>query len=362
MGTHYRRREFIATAAGGLAAAGLASTLPSGNPAWAAENLTVVEWGPPWIDASTRVLGNQDKWKIAWELHQGGAAAILPKIKSSWPNAPYDVVDCWTSVFLAMVREDWAETVTVADVPNLAHVPESLITRDGQGRWKNIPRSINFSFFVYRPDRCPIAIKTAEDLLDPRLKGQILWPSPTMHTCLHVVALALARGGDEYNIEPGWKFLQEIAKSGNIGRVYVTTSDTINSLTTGDTSVTFADQGTISAVPRNIPLAYLTRTHPSLKSFAAVEGWVVLRSSKRKRTAFDFCNFMCSPQASTQFNAEIRVPPASSKATPAKGIEHLVLTDEQLKKYVYIVDYDHVTKMLHAWLRRFEVEIQPFIT
>ena len=231
MTNRYTRRDFMQSTAGGLATAGL--TLPFANSAWAADPLTVVEWGPPWIDGSKKVLGDQNMWDVTWELHQGGAAAILPKIKSSWPNTPYDVVDCWTSVFLAMVREGWAETVTVADVPNLADVPESLITKDDQGNFKNIPRSVNGVFFAYRPDICPIEIKTIDDLLDPRLKGQILWPSPIMNTCLQVVALALARGGDEYNIDPGWEFLQELAKSGNIGRVYITTTDTINSLTTG---------------------------------------------------------------------------------------------------------------------------------
>ena len=214
----FSRRDVLKTTAGGLAAAGLASTLPFANQAWGREPLTVVEWGPPWIDASKNVLEGQDKWDITWELHQGGAAAILPKIKATWPNSPYDVVDCWTSVFLSMVREGWAETVTVDDVPNLADVPEALITKDDQGNFKNIPRSVNGVFFAYRPDICPIEIKSINDLLDPRLKGQICWPSPIMNTCLQVVALALARGGDEYDIDPGWEFLQEIAKSGNIGR------------------------------------------------------------------------------------------------------------------------------------------------
>ena len=84
MANHFTRRKFMQSTAGGLTTAGL--TLPFANRAWGADPLTVVEWGPPWIDASKKVLGDQNMWDIAWELHQGGAAAILPKIKSSWPN------------------------------------------------------------------------------------------------------------------------------------------------------------------------------------------------------------------------------------------------------------------------------------
>jgi len=61
------------------------------------------------------------------------------------------------------------------------------------------------------------------------------------------VALAKARGGDEYNVDPGWEFLKELAQSGNIGRVSANTSDVITSLETGETSVTFVDQGTLCA-------------------------------------------------------------------------------------------------------------------
>ena len=124
---------------------------------------------------------------------------------------------------------------------------------------------------------------------------------------------------------------------------------------------TFTDQATISAAAKNVPLKYLTKEHESLKSFLAVEGWVVLKSSKNKRTAFDFCDFMCSPEASTVFNGEIKVPPASSKALPTDGVDHLVFTDEELKKYAYIVDYPHVSSMLDPWVKRWESEIEPHL-
>ena len=65
-----------------------------------------------------------------------------------------------------------------------------------------------------------------------------MWPNPTLNTNLQVVALSKALGGDEYNMEPGWEFLAEMAKVGNIGRVSANTSDVITSLETGETSVT----------------------------------------------------------------------------------------------------------------------------
>ena len=214
------RRALVQTA-GATTVVAAASSLaaPFVRRAHAADPLSVVDWGPPWIDNTKKIAAAWGKSEINWTLHSGGAASILPKIKAAWPNPPYDLVDNWSPVFLSMLREGWAETVTLDDCPNLKDVPEALITKDKDGNWKNIPRGSSGIFFTYVPENCPIEIKTIDDLLDPKLKGQILWPNPTLNTNLQVVALAKARGGDEFNMEPGWEFLTELAKSGNIGRV-----------------------------------------------------------------------------------------------------------------------------------------------
>ena len=234
MAKNFTRRDFIkTTTAGSIAAASLSA--PFINVGHAAEPLSVVEWGPPWIDNTKKLATAWGKGDITWSLHSGGAASILPKIKAAWPNPPYDLVDNWSPVFLSMLREGWAETVTLENCPNLKDVPEGLITKDADGNWKNIPRGSSGVFFTYAPENCPIEIKTVEDLLNPKLKGQILWPNPTLNTNLQVVALAKALGGDEHNMEPGWEFLIELAKSGNIGRISANTSDVITSLETVET-------------------------------------------------------------------------------------------------------------------------------
>ena len=355
------RRKFMQTTAGGLAAAGLASTFPWGNRAWGGIPLTAVEWGPPYIDASKNVVAKQDKWDITWELHAGGAAAILAKIKGAWPNPPYDLVDVWSPVFNSMIREGWAEPITFDDVPNLADVPDGYISKDKDGNKMNVPRNINAAMFAARTDLLPFEITHIEDFLDPRLKGKILWPSAVIGTCMHVVALALERGGDEYNMEPGWEFLKEIAKSGNIGRIWYTTSDAIASLSIGETALTFGDQGTLSPVAKNFPMTFLTKTDPSIKSFLAIEGWSVLSSSKRKQAAFDFLNFLVSPENATQFCAETTTPPASSKATAIGGIDHLIFTEEELQKYTHLPDYEYSSTQVDGWVKRFEQEITPLL-
>ena len=102
------RRKFGKVAGGITAAAAITSPMTLMKNAFAAENLSVVDWGPPWIDNTKKIAASWGKADITWTLHSGGAASILPKIKAAWPNPPYDIVDNWSPVFNSMIREGGA--------------------------------------------------------------------------------------------------------------------------------------------------------------------------------------------------------------------------------------------------------------
>ena len=129
------RRTLLAAAAAGLAmprAAGAA--LPT---------LTAVEWGGATGEAMRALQSEQQIAQIRWEEHAGGAAAILAKIQAALPRVNYDVVAAWSPVFVTMIAEDWLETVSVAEMPNLAQIPDALFMKDKAGALKTIPRDIN---------------------------------------------------------------------------------------------------------------------------------------------------------------------------------------------------------------------------
>lgn len=356
------RRNVLIGGASALAAAGLTATMPGVKKAWAKESITVVEWGGAYVKGIKELVKRQGKYDVTWELHAGGAAAILPKIKSQWPdNLRYDLVAAWSPVFLSMVREGWAETVTLGDVPNLKDVPEALITKDDQGNWKNIPRNTAAIYFGYREDLCPIEIKSMEDFLNPKLEGQILWPDPFYNTNMQMVSLALARGGDEYNMEPGWEFMKELAKSGNIGRVYKTETDMINSLSTGETCLANAAGANFVQLARKFPIKHLTKVDdPGLKTTLAIEGWAVLKGRNTK-AAFDLADYTISPEANEWWAAHIGNSPVNSKSKAPDELAHLVFTDEELKKYAYFPDWDYISKQVDGWVKRFEQEIVPLL-
>lgn len=344
------------------AALGLAATsFPFVSEAQAKEQLTVLDFSSPYVDTTKKLAANWDKADITWALEAGGAMAYLGKIKALWPNPPYDMIINWSPGFTSIVKEGWAETVTLADVPNLADVPEKFLTKDDKGNIKTIPRSVDGSYFAVRTDRCPIEIKTIEDLLNPKLKGQICWPVASLYLNAPTVTLAFARGGNEFNLDPGWKFLEELAKSGNIGRVYTGNVEGFNSMTTGETSVIYASNGALSQLGEKIPIKALTKVDPSLKAALYVEGWVILASSKHKKAAMEFANFTVSAENSQRFHEIIHSVPANQKAKASAGATSIQFGPRELEKFAFLPDWGYMSTQLNAWMKKFEQDIVPKI-
>src|SRR5262245_9774084 len=79
------RREFLKSAAS-AAAIGTGVSLAGVVGARAAETITAVEWGGHYADEIKKIAAKQSDVEINWQLHAGGAMAILPKIKAGWPN------------------------------------------------------------------------------------------------------------------------------------------------------------------------------------------------------------------------------------------------------------------------------------
>jgi putative spermidine/putrescine transport system substrate-binding protein len=356
------RRGFLTATATGALAAFASSQLP--NRALAKENLTFVQWGGKYITVSKEIVAKQDKADVTWELHAGGAAAILGKIQAAWPNANYDIVAAWDPVFLSMMKEGWVETITLDDVPNLKDVPKSLIFKDDKGAFTTVPTSVNANLWAYRQDKCPFELKHIEDLLDPRLKGQIVFPDPLLSTNFAVVTLAMARGGSERDIEPGWKFLTELAKSGNIGRVAHSDNDIITSMTTGETSINFGSAVVNGTVGQNFPVKTLGRV-PGDKGFKTViftTGFVVLKGkNKNKKAACELINFMLSPDNNAAYNKEIGTLPSNTLAAIPEKLGFLRFTEEEDKQFVYHADWNYVSGQVNGWMKRWESEIVPLL-
>jgi putative spermidine/putrescine transport system substrate-binding protein len=355
------RRAFLKGAAS-VAAIGTGISLAGTNGARAAEKVVAVEWGGSYVDEIKKIAAKQSDVDISWQLHAGGAMAVLPKIKAGWPHPGIDLLTGWDPSWQAVVREGWAEPVTVQKVPNLVDIPQKLLVKDNAGNIVNIPRSIAAIYWFYRHDNAPFEITKLDDLLDPRLKGKVLFPAPSLNSNLQMVALALHKGGNERNMEPAWDFVKQLAKSGNIGRVANADTDVTNSISSGETSVSFASGSFTTQLARSVKIKNLTKLDQKtgFRTFLYQEGWCVLKGGNTDG-AFKFANFAISPENDAAFNQGIAGVPVNVKSKAADEIKHMVFNNEEMDKYAYIPDWSYVSEQGNAWTKRWEQEIVPLL-
>ena len=351
-------RRSLLSLIGASGAVGLASPLL--GPAQAATGLTAAEWGGDVVEAMKQIAAKQNLAQFNWVLHQGGAGAILPKIKAAWPKVDYDYIAGWEGSFNSMIAEDGVETITAADVPNLADIPEKIMMRDAKGNVKAVPRAVGGIYFGYRTDTAPFAVTKIDDLFDKRLKGAICWPGPTQSMMLQIVALALQGGGNESNMEPGWKLMKDLAKSGNIGRIAVTDVDFTNSFTSGETSVGFFAEPSWAAVAKNFKITRLTK-QAGMATFLYQSGFAVMKNRPNRKATCDFINFAISPEMSALYAKVAGEAPLNGKAAMPPELAHLAFTPKEFDSFVHVPDYKVVLSQQDAWAKRWESDIAPLL-
>jgi putative spermidine/putrescine transport system substrate-binding protein len=359
MPIHPTRRRILG-GAGLLALPAIIGAPMFSRGAAAATALTAAEWGGDVVEAMKQIAAKQQAEAMNWVLFQGGAGSILPKIKAAWPRMEYDYVAGWEGSFNSMIAEEWVETISVADIPNLADIPEKIVIKDAHGNWKAVPRAVGGIYFGYRTDTVPLKVGSIDDLFSPKLKGAICWPGPTQSMMLQIVALALHAGGSETNMEPGWKLMQALAKSGNIGRIAVTDVDFTNSFTSGETSVGFFAEPSWAAVAKNFPITRLTK-QAGMATFLYQSGFAVMKNRPNSKATLDFINFAISPAMNTLYSQVAGEAPLNSKATTPDNLRHLSYTPDEMAKYVHVPDYNVVLSSQDAWAKRWESDIAPLL-
>jgi putative spermidine/putrescine transport system substrate-binding protein len=329
------------------------------------EQLLVVMWGAAWIDVCRRIAEAyvaKTGDKIAWELHAGGAMAIVAKIKPVWPRVNYNLISGWDPVFRAMIKEDWVLPVSLDEMPALKDIPPIFFQKNAKGELMSVPLSTSGAFWGYRTDLVDKPIESVEQLLEPQFKGKICVPFPVNLTGLLMLTLAVQRGGNERNIEPGWQFLKELASRGQIGRVFNNNSEFIDTMSSGETSVSFFNLGAWTQVRKRFPVKLLNRLKDN-KGFLFNEGFAVIKNDDPKKIAAAkrFANHFATPEICEQYNWPLGEGPTNPKSKPNPEVADALYQPDELAQYAYIADFEYMSSQVDAWAKRWEQEIAPLI-
>jgi spermidine/putrescine-binding protein len=167
-----------------------------------------------------------------------------------------------------------------------------------------------------------------------------------------MVAFALAYGGSEKSMEPGWEFMRKLAKTGNIGRVAKTEVDYINSLSSGECSVGIWSNAAWARISEAGPCVFLNRVPGDnvFRTGLLTEGFMIPSNSTKKKEAKWLLNFFVSAENSELYNKHLNFVPPNRKAGVTKLAENIVFkTSEERKEFAIVFDF------VAAWGQRNEM-------
>jgi putative spermidine/putrescine transport system substrate-binding protein len=343
------------------ALAAAASSVP--GKVFAGDPVRAVSWGGQWLDSIKEVTDQQSAIDVAWFAFRSGSSEILALTSAVWPKTPFDISASWAPHFVKMHNSEWLEEITPDEVPNLADIPDSMLVHGNkQVGVHGIPYSVAGIYWGYRKDMVDIEIKSIEDLLHPSLKGKICITSPTLQSNMTVLSMAMEFGGDEANMDPGWEFQKELAKSGNLGRIAASDVDMINSINTGETAVSFMVTANWNSVKENHPCQLMTKapTSKGMKTFMITEGFCIFKG-ERSADAKALMNHMLSPESNQAYNFGIGQGPVNSKSKSPPQAADIAMSADELAQFAYFPDFVRLGDDNDAAIKYWETEIQPLI-
>jgi putative spermidine/putrescine transport system substrate-binding protein len=199
------RRDFLATA--GVAAATLAAPRAArAQKKWAGKKLQVQFWSGPEGDNIIKNVVDPFKAETGAEVivDYGNTAASIAKIRAQKNDPQIDVFFLDDIGVYTTAPEGLLSKLDLSKIPNAKDVDPNFVILDGLG--------IGFFTYtdslVYNTDYFKQAPTSYEALWDPKLKGKVGIPaSDGMDAMKLLIAAAKLAGGDQKNIEPGFKKL-----------------------------------------------------------------------------------------------------------------------------------------------------------
>ncbi len=197
----------------------------------------------------------------------------------------------------------------------------------------------------------PFEITSWRDLWRPELRNRIsIQNMPTLGGALMLIAAAIAHGGSQKNLEPGWKALQALRP--NVRDFFAISSNAMTSLVAGDTWVT------VNTLDLGVPLVgrNVVATVPVEGIGYSPEGLGFPKSAPHAANALKFANFMLDKKTQIDWANLANVAPSTQVPVPPDLQKNLLETDEAMAK-LFDIDFLGVGQNMQAWAERWRQDV-----
>ena len=342
------RRAMLALLAGSAAARAL--------PAFAESKEVFVATYPGSLDEAFKaVVGPQVRQKFAASPAFSPMlnTDLIGRLQAARANPPFDLA-LWDNGPIIIAKQDGLlEKFAAKSCSHCADIPPQLIDPDGYGP----VFALTAIGLAYNPTKIKTPPTSWLDLWKPEYKGRvgITNLNSTLGTGW-LVEIARTRGGNEGNVEAGFKAIEELkpnlaAVAANPGQL-----------------ATLYQQGQIDIGPGNFNAIQILKARGVPVEFVAPkEGAIafkttihIVKNSPNKDLAFRLIEAALTPEVQTALmNPPYLIVPTNAKVQMTGEIAKVLAKDtEDLKKKFVFQDWKKINEQRSAWIERFNREIK----
>ena len=235
------------------------------------------------------VKGFEDEYGVKVNISYMNSSEEAAAKLTSGGGDQYDLVMPCDADLTGLIKSGKLAEMNLDNLPNLKNLGDAYKNRefDPENKYA-IPYLMNYVYVIYNPETCPVQITKYEDLISPKLKGQIA--SITGIRNLFPIAL-VALGYDpnstnEKEIAAAYEWLQQYMKNTK----YLNSDDTEQGIVSGACSVALVFDGQAGrAIAANPKLKVAELSDPIQ---LGVDEFVIPANAKNKDNAEKFLNWI----------------------------------------------------------------------
>jgi putative spermidine/putrescine transport system substrate-binding protein len=315
--------------------------------------IRVGTWGGSWRDRMQELIGVEfEKRGGKVEYVIGNALENFNKlIAARGQKPPFDVMEFQSDLWKPLLDAGFLAPLPFPSLPNAAgHTPQQ---RDEVtvNTW-TLEEGIVYNTDKFKELGLPKPEKYS-DLFNEKLKGRVAWPDIS-YGPYAIIGLATENGGDELNIDPGLKRLQEAG----IGYYYKSSVELSTKFASGDVWAAPWHAGWAVRVKRtNVPLAM---SFPKVKDRQGIiaSGMVgIVKGNEVQKAAEFWVNRYLSPEVQEKLGRANGIAPINTAALSAMRsdpflAELMLLTPEDIGK-AYAINWSKIdlSQVIDKWNR-----------
>lgn len=250
--------------------------------------LTIATFPSTWeIRFREEVGPAMEKMNVKLKFIGGRSDEFLNKLISAKGSPTFDIVEITDHVFPEMLEGGFLDKLSFDNIPNTQFLNKAMYNDYKVGYWQT-QQAILFNHEKFKELGIP-APTEPEDLLHPKLKGKVIFPSLTGYGAVSVItAIARKHGGDEKNIDPALPVLRKFSAQVHSFADFTPMSQAMKN---GDIYAAFSSGGSARRLrDAGVPIAIHHLVIDGKRGVPSFGYLGVVKGSKHKEAAEAFIN------------------------------------------------------------------------